>query len=102
LSQCNNFIILRLTNDRDQAVVKKLVPDSMSRMTDILPLLDTGEALILGDAILLPCRIRLNRPLIEPESATRDFWSDWCNLTPDEDALFLAVETLRRQTRPAL
>jgi uncharacterized protein len=102
LSQCNNFLILRLTNDRDQAVVRKLVPDSMSRMTDILPLLDTGEALILGDAILLPCRIKLRRPTITPESATRNFWSDWSNSSPDEDALIQAVETLRRQTRPTL
>ena len=44
LSQCNNFLILRLTNDQDQSVVKKVMPDSMAGLLDTLPLLDTGEA----------------------------------------------------------
>ncbi len=99
LSQCNNFLVLRLTNEADQQVVKRLVPDSMSGLTDILPLLDTGEALLLGDAVLLPSRIKLDKPSIEPDSATRDFWGEWQKATPDEDAIRNAVETLRRQTR---
>ncbi|MFK7643224.1 ATP-binding protein, partial [Neisseria oralis] len=40
LSQCNNFLVLRLTNDQDQSVVKRLLPESMVGITDILPLLD--------------------------------------------------------------
>ena len=74
LSQCNNFLVLRLTNDSDQSVVKRLMPDSMAGLTDMLPLLDTGEALMLGDAVLLPTRIRLDKPTICPTSGTREFW----------------------------
>jgi len=48
LSQCNNFLVLRLTNAGDQNVVRKLMPDSMVGLTDMLPLLDIGEALLLG------------------------------------------------------
>ena len=70
LSQCNTFLVLRLTNDQDQGVVRRLMPDSMAGVTDILPLLDTGEAVLLGDAILLPSRIKLDPPSITPESAT--------------------------------
>jgi uncharacterized protein len=101
LSQCNNFLVLRLTNDQDQSVVKRLIPESMSGITDILPLLDTGEALLLGDSILLPTRIRLDRPdpAHEPISATRQFWTDWAGNQPDPRAVARAVETLRRQTR---
>tara|TARA_R110002111_G_scaffold120260_3_gene183335 strand:+ start:1676 stop:3433 length:1758 start_codon:yes stop_codon:yes gene_type:complete len=99
LSQCNNFLVLRLTNDSDQNVVRKLMPDSMVGLTDMLPLLDTGEALLLGDAVLLPTRIKLDRPSIEPASGTLDFWSKWSNTASDNDAIRLAVETLRRQTR---
>ncbi len=99
LSQCNNFLVLRLTNDSDQNVVRKLMPDSMVGLTDMLPLLDTGEALLLGDAVLLPTRIRLDRPTIEPASGTLDFWSDWSSKPSDDDAIRQAVETLRRQTR---
>lgn len=99
LSQCNNFLVLRLTNDKDQAVVKSLMPDSMDGITDILPLLDTGEALLLGDSILLPTRIKLDEPTIKPDSATKKFWTEWSNTSPNVDAIKLAVETLRKQSR---
>ena len=99
LSQCNNFLSLRLTNDTDQAVIKRLMPDSLAGLTSILPLLDTGEALMSGDAVLLPSRIKLDRPTIAPDSATRDFWKDWGTQAPDVEAINRAVEALRRQTR---
>jgi uncharacterized protein len=99
LSQCNNFLSLRLTNDTDQAVIKRLMPDSLAGLTSILPLLDTGEALMLGDAVLLPSRIKLDKPTIAPDSATRDFWKDWGSQAPDIEAINRAVEALRSQTR---
>ena len=99
LSQCNNFLILRLTNDRDQAVVGRLVPDAMSGLVEMLPLLDVGEALLLGDAVLLPTRIKLDKPSVRPASATRDFWREWGTNSPDVNSIAEAVETLRRQTR---
>ena len=54
LSQCNNFVVLRLTNERDKGVIKNLLPDSLKSTIEFLPLLDVGEALVVGDAILLP------------------------------------------------
>lgn len=77
LSQCSNFISMRLTNADDQAVIKKLLPDSLGSFSDILPTLDTGEALIVGDASLLPSRIRVDEPLVKPNGGTVDFWTDW-------------------------
>jgi hypothetical protein len=99
LSQCNNFLSLRLTNDADQGVIKRLMPDSLAGLTSVLPLLDTGEALMLGDAVLLPSRIKLDLPAVKPDSATRDFWKDWGEKAPDVAALAKAVESLRSQTR---
>ena len=99
LSQCNNFVVLRLTNVEDQNVVRRLVPDSIAGVTDILPLLDTGEALLLGDSILLPARIKIDAPSRSPQSATRDFWSDWNTTPTDSKAIDQAVENLRRQSR---
>lgn len=99
LSQCNNFLILRLTNDQDQNVVRRLMPDSLAGVLDGLPLLDTGEAMLLGDAILLPARIKLKFPSIEPLSQTRNFWQEWGEKSPDSAAVTMAVETLRRQSR---
>ncbi|WP_218171445.1 hypothetical protein [Pseudomonas gingeri] len=99
LSQCNNFLALRLTNDVDQNVIKRLMPDSLAGLTSVLPLLDTGEALMRGDAVLLPSRIKLDLPSITPDSATRDFWKDWGSQAPDIEALANAVESLRSQTK---
>lgn len=99
LSQCNNFLALRLTNETDQGVIKRLMPDSLAGLTSILPLLDTGEALLLGDAVLMPSRIKLDMPVVAPDSATRDFWKEWGTKQPDEAAISAAVECLRSQTR---
>ena len=74
--------MLRLTNGDDQSVVRHLVPESMVGMTDVLPLLDTGEAILLGDAIFIPSRIRLDVPTIKPDSATREFWTEWTTQRP--------------------
>jgi hypothetical protein len=102
LSQCNNFLSLRLTNETDQNVIRRLMPDSLAGLTDILPLLDTGEAVLLGDAVLLPTRIRLDKPKITPDSSTREFWIEWSTRQPDPDAIVAAVECLRSQTRKVL
>ncbi|MEQ1694796.1 MAG: ATP-binding protein [Hyphomicrobiaceae bacterium] len=99
LSQCNNFLALRLTNETDQGVIKRLMPDSLAGLTSILPLLDTGEALLLGDAVLLPTRIKLDIPKIPPDSATRDFWTEWGSNKPDDTSILAAVECLRSQSR---
>lgn len=98
LSQCNNFIALRLTNDRDQGVVKKLLPDSMEGFTELLPILDIGEALIVGDSVLLPTRVKLSPPQQKPLSATVDFWDEWSKEDKKSD-IIRAVENMRKQSR---
>jgi len=58
-SQCNNFISMRLTNPDDQNYVKRLLPDSLGNLTDILPSLKTGEALLIGDSIVMPSIVKI-------------------------------------------
>jgi len=98
LSQSNNFIAMRLTNAEDQAVIKKLLPDSLGSFSDLLPVLDVGEALVVGDASLLPSRIKIKKPSMKPNSATIDFWDEWQSLS-NEDVIADAIEALRKQTR---
>ena len=98
LSQCNNVIALRLTNERDKAVVRGLLPDSLGEILNSLAGLEIGEALAVGDATLLPSRIKLNRPKYPPKSSTINFWTKWCEEQP-KNALLQAVESLRKQTR---
>ncbi|MCK5581842.1 MAG: ATP-binding protein [Candidatus Omnitrophica bacterium] len=59
-SQCNTFIAMRLTNPDDQNYVKRLLPDSMGNITDTLPSLKTGEALLIGESIEMPCIVKID------------------------------------------
>jgi len=96
LSQCSNFVSMRLTNAEDQGVIKRLLPDSLGGFSDILPTLDTGEALIVGDASLLPSRIRIDEPKNRPNSGTVDFWDEWQKPVKDK-RLSKAVDNWRKQ-----
>ncbi|MEY8240952.1 MAG: ATP-binding protein [Cycloclasticus sp.] len=96
LSQCSNFVAMRLTNSDDQGVIKKLLPDSLGSFSDILPTLDTGEALVVGDASLLPSRIRIDEPVNKPNSGTIEFWQEWQG-DVDSTRLSTAVDNWRKQ-----
>lgn len=97
LSQCNNLVAMRLTNGDDQSVVRRLLPDSLAGFGDLLPVLDTGEALVVGDASLLPTRIRVSMPEHQPNSGTIEFWERWaCDKAVG--GLVVAVDGWRKQT----
>lgn len=98
LSQCGNFIAMRLTNPDDQNVIKRLFPDNLGDFAEMLPILDIGEGLIVGDASLLPSRIVIDKPLIKPNSATIDFWDEW-EKTKEDRGIAEAVEALRKQQK---
>lgn len=72
---------MRLTNAEDQAVIRRLMPDTLGGFADLLPILDIGEALVVGDAAMLPSRIRIEKPNNEPSSATVQFWDRWATDT---------------------
>ncbi|MEO0078773.1 MAG: DUF87 domain-containing protein [candidate division WOR-3 bacterium] len=85
LSQCNNFVAMRLTNPDDQAYIRKLVPDSMAGLMTMLPSLRTGEALVLGDAVVLPTRVKVDCPDPKPMSADVEFAKWWSEGLADLD-----------------
>jgi uncharacterized protein len=98
LSQCGNFIAMRLTNPDDQNVIKRLFPDNLGDFSELLPILDIGESLIVGDASLLPSRVKIDKPKIRPSSATIDFWDEW-GKEKTEKGIEQAVEALRKQQK---
>lgn len=98
LSQCNNFISLRLTNVEDQNVIKRLLPDNLGNIADNLSLLDIAEAIVVGDAILLPSRIKIDHPTIVPSSQTVKFWQKWNEKDLHQD-LNMAVTNMIKQSK---
>ncbi len=77
LSQCNNYVVLRLTNPLDQNYIKRLVPDTFASLTDVLPSLRVGEALSVGEAISMPLRVQIDLPNPEPDSSDIRFYEKW-------------------------
>ncbi|MEO0025192.1 MAG: ATP-binding protein [candidate division WOR-3 bacterium] len=77
LSQCNTFITMRLTNPADQDYVRRLVPDSLAGLLNMLPALRTGEALILGDSVAMPTRMMVDLPNPQPGTGDIQFAKWW-------------------------
>lgn len=70
LAQVGTFIALRLTNSSDQSIVKASAPDNLISLIDLLPSLRTGEALVIGEAVKIPTRVRI--PLMTPRPTSED------------------------------
>ncbi len=77
LSQCNNYVILRLSNPVDQNYVRRLVPDAFAGVIEVLASLRQGEALVVGDAVSMPSRVQIDYPDPEPDSADIKFYDKW-------------------------
>lgn len=85
LSQCNTFLLHRISNDRDQKQVHRLVPDNMRGLLRELPSLPSRHAILLGWASELPVLVRM-KELTEkqrPQSDDPDFWDVWSNTTEE-------------------
>ena len=74
-----------------------LMKDAMDGFM-LLPMLDVGEAIVAGDAVLLPSHIKVTPPDEKPLSASVGFWTEWSRPEPKPD-WSLAAENMRRQRR---
>jgi len=76
-SQCSNFISMRLTNPEDQNYMRRLLPDSLGPLTESLPILQAGEALLIGDAVVMPSMVMVDRCDPEPTSNDIPYLDEW-------------------------
>lgn len=85
LSQCNSFLLHRISNDRDQELVHKLVPDNLRGLLRELPSLPSQNAILLGWASELPMLVKMNDLPIsqQPRSDDPDFWNVWTGKDAD-------------------
>lgn len=85
LSQCGSFLCLRISNPDDQSYVRNLLPDSVRGVTAMFSTLRRGEAILLGDAVMMPTRIRIDRPDPQPQSDDASFAKAWSQDPVDLD-----------------
>jgi DNA helicase HerA-like ATPase len=97
LSQCNTVFALRMSNDRDQAIVSSAISDTGSGLLEFLPALGQREAIAFGDGVALPVRIRFDELPKDrlPRSSTAKFSEKWQTSVGDENFLDQVVERWR-------
>jgi DNA helicase HerA-like ATPase len=101
LSQCNTLLVFRSASLRDQEIIQGSAADSAYGLLDFLPLLGNGEAVVIGDAVSMPVRIRFDR-LPEhqrPQSMTARFSNAWQGRPVDKDFVREVVERWRIHQR---
>ena len=101
LSQCNSWIILRITNDADREHVRAILPDSMAGLTKMLSGLRRQEAIFVGQAAVLPSRILIRSLTPEqlPRSNDIDFDKGWQTAAMTEAQLAAIANKWRYQTK---
>ena len=103
LSQCNSWIVLRITNDADRSHVRSVLPDSLAGLTSALSGLRRREAIVVGLATVLPSRV-LIRQLEHhelPRSHDIDFVAGWSKPPATENDLEKVGKRWRYQDRRA-
>lgn len=94
-SQCNNFIAMRLTNPVDQGYVKKLLPDSLGTLIDKMTSFRQGEALLVGESIVLPSIVQVDQCNPAPSSNDIPYWELWKEEWRDMDIAAIKAEWYR-------
>jgi DNA helicase HerA-like ATPase len=103
LSQCNSWLVLRLTNGHDQEHVGRFLPDSMATLTKLLPSLPRREALFVGEAAALPSRIKMTYLTEDrrPKSNDISFAAGWAEEPPDLAALTTVATRMMGREEPS-
>lgn len=69
LSQCGTIFALRLSNSTDRGHVTGVASENLEGLFSMLPVLRTGEAIVVGEAVNLPIRTLIDPP---PENRRPD------------------------------
>lgn len=94
LSQCNSYLLHRISNDRDQELVHRLVPDNLRGLLRDLPSLPSRHAILMGWASELPVLVEMNKlpESQRPKSDDPDFWAVWSGKGLNDVGQEVAVE----------
>ena len=77
LSQCGTMIALRMNNSKDRGHIRSAIQDELQSMADLLPSLRTGEALISGEAVKIPSRVKFFKISNAPKSSDPKASEKW-------------------------
>ena len=100
LSQCNTIFSMRLTNERDQDILRAGISDAAASLLEFMSTMGTGEAITFGEGVALPTRIKFDMLPADawPKSNTASFTTNWAKDLPDDSFLHEVVSRWRAQT----
>lgn len=98
LSQCGSIIALRMTNSRDKGHVVSAMQDELREMADVLSGLRTGEAIVSGEAVRIPSRIKFFQSNSSTKSSDPIASKLWANPCPDVATYETSVRNWRNQS----
>ncbi len=103
LSQCGTLFALRMSNERDQAFVSSSLPENAKGLLDVLPALRRQEAIVVGEGVSVPMRMRFDdlAPEHRPRSGSAEFSKAWQADAEGRAFVEDAVQRWRRQLRGA-
>ncbi|EKD55601.1 MAG: hypothetical protein ACD_59C00110G0006 [uncultured bacterium] len=99
LAQIGTLIALRLTNSSDQSIIKSSAPDNLNSLIDLLPSLRVGEAVIIGESIKIPSRVRVKLNLPRPTSDDPKLVESWKKEHQRNDEYYKTVVTKLREQK---
>lgn len=99
LAQVGTTIALRLTNSSDQGTVKATAPNNMTGLMELLPTLRVGECIVVGDAVKIPSRVRIQEFEPRPSSNDPDVISSWSKEANKEEDKYRSVVKKMRERR---
>jgi DNA helicase HerA-like ATPase len=70
ISQCSTLFVMRMANDRDQAIIRSAVSDAAANLLSFIPSLGTREVFAFGEGVKVPTRLRFKElpPNARPKS----------------------------------
>lgn len=77
MAQCANFIVGKLNNENDKAMIKGMLPDGSESVIDSTTMFSPGDVLVVGDAAPIPLKVHVELAKERPQSRTIDFWDVW-------------------------
>ena len=100
LSQCNTIFSMRLTNERDQQILRAGISDAAASLLEFMTTMGTGEAITFGEGVALPTRMKFDLlpPDCCPKSNSASFTNNWAQAMPDDNFLNEIVYRWRAQS----
>lgn len=77
MAQCANYIVMKLNNENDKSMMKGVMSKGSDEIIETTTMFSPGDCLIIGDAVPIPLKIKVELAKERPQAKTIEFWDEW-------------------------